>query len=178
MSNEIEEKNKHVEQPESIGDIKKLLEGEFASGYSAIYVNSIGRELGFKEITVLQQKTLSRIMIGNERRKDIVYDTQCSIINQSCLEQGFDIYRLTEFDRLKLLIALYQNNMFSNTIKFKCHECGTENSYQLDFNNTLKRLDQIDLNPKTFEYENKNYKFEFTMQYPSVRRVSAFHKVY
>ena len=46
-------------------------------------------------------------MIGNEQRKDIVYDAQCAMINEACLNEGFDIYDLLELDRLKLLIALY-----------------------------------------------------------------------
>lgn len=66
-------------------------------------------------------------MVGNEQRKDIIYDAQCAIINSVALREGFDVYELTEFDRLKILIALYQANMFSNDVKFTCKNCGTEN---------------------------------------------------
>ena len=86
-------------------------------------------------------------MIGNDQRKDIVYDAQCAIINTSALDDEFDIYKLTEFDRLKILLALYQANMFSNDVKFTCRNCGAENQYKLNFDNVLAKLDKIGLAP-------------------------------
>lgn len=127
---------------------------DFATTVNSIYVNSLKKEVGFREITVLEQKTLSRIMIDNDakNRKDIVYDAQCALINKASLDPSFDIYQLSEFDRLKLLIALYQANMFKNDIRFTCEECGAENIFKLDFGVVLERLDSIDLEPKQFEY--------------------------
>lgn len=170
--------NKTYQSDETVNDIKKALEGCFATGYTPIYINSLKKEIGFKEISVKQQKTLSRIMIGNQQRKDIVYDAQCAIINEACLDNNFNIYDLLELDRIKLLIALYQTNMFSNDVKFTCKNCKTENAYKLDFNNVLRRLDQIDVEPRKFIYTNSKFKFEFTVRYPSVRLVSNFHKQY
>lgn len=164
--------------PVSKDELLKLIESDIASGVTSVYVNSLGKEVQFKEITVTQQKTMSRIMIGNESRKDIVYDAQCAIINSTALADDFDIYQLTEFDRLKILIALYQANMFSNDVKFTCKNCGTENAYKLDFNNVLAKLDEIGLEPKPFHHEGKNFVYDFTVQYPSVRRISNFYKSY
>ena len=159
-------------------ELLNILKGDFASGVTKVYVNSLGKEVAFKEITVTQQKSLSRIMVGNEQRKDIVYDAQCATINNAALAEGFDIYQLTEFDRLKILIALYQANMFSNDVKFTCKQCGAENQYKLDFDNVLAKLDEIGLAPKEFVHENKNFKFKFTIAYPLVRRISSFYKAY
>ena len=159
-------------------ELVKLLQNDFASGITKVYVNSLGKEIGFKEITVTQQKSLSRVMVGNEQRKDIVYDAQCAIINTAALAEGFDIYQLTEFDRLKILMALYQANMFSNDVKFTCKQCGAENQYKLDFNHVLEQLDQIGLEPKTFQHENNNFKFTFTIAYPKVQKISSFYKAY
>ena len=55
-------------------ELLKVLKGDFASGVTKVYVNSLGKEVAFKEVTVTQQKSLSRIIIGNEQRKDIIYD--------------------------------------------------------------------------------------------------------
>ena len=93
-------------------ELLKVLDEDFASSVSKIYVNSLKQEVGFKEVSVKDQKTISRVMVANESRQDVIYDAQCAIINKTALLDGFDIYQLTEFDRLKLLIALYQNNMF------------------------------------------------------------------
>lgn len=94
---------------ESKESLINALKQDFATTVNKIYINSLKRDVGFREITVLEQKTLSRIMIDNESkgRKDVVYDAQCAIINKACLEPDFNIYKLSEFDRLKLLIALY-----------------------------------------------------------------------
>ena len=158
-------------------DIANALKQDFATTVNRIYINSLNRDVGFREITVTQQKTLSRIMIENENRKDVIFDAQCALINEVCLEKDtFDIYQCSEFDRLKLLIALYQANMFKNNIEFTCPNCGTQNSFKLDFSNVLKKLDVIDLQEKTFGYENKLWQYDFVLEYPKVKRVQEFHK--
>lgn len=157
-------------------ELLKALDEDFATSVSKVYVNSLKQEVGFKEVSVKDQKTISRVMIANESRQDVIYDAQCAIINKTALLDGFDIYQLSEFDRLKLLIALYQNNMFANQIKFTCQKCGAENQYQLDFGNTLRKLDEFDTTPREFEYENKSFKYKFTIAYPKVKLVSEFYK--
>jgi transcription elongation factor Elf1 len=162
MSEEQVKPNEQEVKKLSKTDLMAALEHEFATSVNRIYVNSVGREIGFREITVQEQKTLSRIMIDNEKRKDIVFDAQCALINKACLEQGsFDVYKCSEFDRLKLLIALYQANMYKNDVKFTCPHCGTENQYKLDFDNVLKKLDKIELKDEEFSYENKNWAYKF-----------------
>ena len=88
-------------------DLLKALDSDFATNVSKIYVNSLKREVGFREVNVQEQKNLSRILVANENRKDVVYDAQCAMINKTALDDSFDVYELTEFDRIKLLMALY-----------------------------------------------------------------------
>lgn len=159
-------------------ELMKALQQDFASNVNKIYVNSLGKEVGFKEITVQKQKNLSRILIANENRKDVIYDAQCAMINDSALLDGFDIYELTEFDRIKLMLALYSQNVFADEIKFTCQSCGMQNSYKVGFDNTLRRLDAFDVSPKTYTHENKNYKFEFDIAFPLVKTMSMFNKSY
>lgn len=155
-----------------------VLRQNFASTVKKIYINCLKREVGFREIKVSEQKSLSRIMIDNENRKDIIYDAQCALINQVCLDEDFDIYEMSEFDKLKLMIVLYQTNMFKNEIKFVCHECGTENKYKLNFQDTLDKLDAFELDDKIFDFENDNWKFKFTLNYPTVKNISNFYRSY
>lgn len=159
-------------------ELLAALQSDFATSVKKIYINSLGREYSFREITVQEQKSLTRMMSANENRKDIVYDAQCAIINKAALDHTFDIYKLSEFDRMKLLIALYQENMFQNEIKFTCPECGMQNKYKLDFSKTLHQLDEYVLEKKTFEYENQNFKYTFDLEYPSVKLVSKFYAGY
>lgn len=169
-----QEKLKVLNKSEFINALKH----NFATTVRKVYINSLKREVGFREVTVLEQKQLSRIMIDNEQRKDIVYDAQCALINQVALEDGFDIYKLSEFDKIKLLIVLYQTNMFKNDIQFKCKECGTDNVYKLEFQKVLDKLDEYDISDKPFTFKNANWEFKFVCGYPTVERVSEFYRSY
>jgi hypothetical protein len=151
---------------------------KFSTTVYKIRVNSLDREVAFRDVTVNEQKTLSKTTIQNERRKDIVYDTQCQLINSLCLEDGFSVYRLTEFDRIRLLMELYQTNYFKNEIKYVCKECGKENVYKLDFQRIIDRFDKFDLSDRILSIEDQNRVFKFTLNYPLVRTVSNFYKDY
>ena len=163
-------------QMNSKNEIVNALRGKFGTSVNKVFINSIGEEVGFREITVAEQKTLSRIMMDNENRRDIVYDAQCAVINKVCLNEKFDIYEMTEFDKIKLQLALYQSNVAKNDVSFTCEECGTENTYKMDFGKTISKLDDFDLKEKVFKYEDHLSKYEFTIKYPSVKRVSQFYK--
>ena len=176
VTNENKIEEEQVQQTKS--ELLTALQNDFATAVTKVYINSIGKEYAFREITVQEQKSLTRIMSANENRKDIIYDAQCAMINKAALDKSFDVYKLSEFDRLKLLISLYQENMFQNEVKFTCEECGAENQYKVDFSNTIYKMDQYKLEDKNFKYENKNFKYEFTLSYPSVKLVSKFHASY
>lgn len=162
----------------SNADMINALKQSFATTVKKVFINSFQREVGFREITVLEQKQLSRIMIDNEQRKDIIYDAQCALLNKICLDDTFDIYNATEFDKIKLLIAVYQSNMFKNEIAFTCKNCGAENKYKLDFQEVFQKLDTFDITDKKFHFENDSWEFDFIIGYPTVKRVSQFYKDY
>ena len=172
------EQKQPISQVQAFHDKKAALnaiKNKFISTTIKMYINSIGREVNFREITVAEQKKLARIMIDNEDRKDIVYDAQCATLKSICLEDDFDIYNETEFDKIKLLLLLYQRNMVKHDISFVCPECHTENKYQIDFTNVINRLDKFDVADKEYEYENFNWKFKFLLSYTKVSSVSQFY---
>lgn len=186
MSNEVKENG--VEDQVSMTEVKKnvvagqkneilnALKSKFATSVNSVYVNSIDQNVSFKEINVAEQKTLSRIMLDNEDRMDIVYDAQCASINKVCLNEGFDIYKMTEFDKIKIQLAMYQQNVVKNEIQFTCKECGTENKYKIDFKDTIQKLDDFDISPKTFTFEDRIASYSVVLEYPVVRRVSEFYR--
>ena len=60
-----------------IQDKSQLLnafKAEFASSVNNVLINSTGERVNFREVSVFEQKSLSKMMIQNENRKDIVYD--------------------------------------------------------------------------------------------------------
>ena len=149
----------------SKNEIVNALRGKFGTSVNKVFINSIGEEVGFREITVAEQKTLSRIMMDNENRRDIVYDAQCAVINKVCLNDKFDIYEMTEFDKIKLQLALYQSNVAKNDVTFTCEECGTENTYKMDFGKTISKLDDFDLKEKVFKFSDRLADYEFKIEF-------------
>jgi len=91
----------------SKSELVKALEQDFATTVNKAYINSLKKEVSLREVKVSEQKTLSRIMINNEMRKDIIYDAQCALINSVVLDEDFDIYNYSEFDKIKLLMVIY-----------------------------------------------------------------------
>ena len=159
-------------------DMLNAFKQELATTTNMVYVNSLKEEVPFREITVKEQKSLSKTMIENEDRKDIIYDTQCALINRLCLRDGFDIYDLTEFDRIKILMEVYQNNYFSSEVTYTCKECGCENKYKIDFEKIIKKMNGFSTEPKIHTIEDSKYVYTFHLTYPNVRRVADFHKTY
>ena len=170
--------NTESKQQQDNNAIFNVFKNEFASTTNMVYVNSLEREVPFREVSVTEQKTLSKTMIENESRKDIGYDTQCALINRLCLEDGFDIYTLTEFDRIRILMEIYQNNYYKNEITWKCQECGAENLFVLDFKEVSRKFNSFDLSDKTYSVEDNVRVYNFTLNYPKVRNVSNFYKSY
>lgn len=163
---------------ESKKDLLKALEQDFATTVNRVRINSTGKEYSFREVKVSEQKTLSRIMINNELRKDIIYDAQCALINSIVLDEDFDIYDFTEFDKIKMLLLVYQSSMLKKEVTFTCKHCGTENAYEMDFQAAIDRLDAIDVSDREFVFKDAKREYKFVISYPSVRRVSAFYKQY
>lgn len=165
------------EQNSNLAALKALKE-EFATSLNKMYVNSLKEFKNFREITVLEQKTLSKVLIANENNKDVVYDAQCALINKVCEDENFDIYKLSEFDKIKLLMLLYQSNFFKQDVEFKCPKCGAQNKVKLDFTAVIKKLDDFDLSDKKLEYDDGGRHYSFIVNYPLVSKVSNFYKYY
>ena len=170
--------NNNITPTKNNNEVLNVFKNEFASTLIPVYVNSLKREVNFKEVTVIDQKALSKTMIQNENRKDIVYDTQCALINKVCAEEGFSIYNLTEFDRIRILMEIYSANYFQEPIKYKCPECGFENEYTLNFEKILQKFNAFDLQDIKYTTEDRQRVYNFTLNYPPVRSVSNFYKNY
>ena len=95
MSEELEQKkadSQAANQPLTKSDLVNALQNDFATSVTKVYINSLKEEKSFREITVKEQKSLRRIMSANSKRKDIIYDAQCAMINTAALDKGFDVY--------------------------------------------------------------------------------------
>lgn len=156
--------------------ILDALNKEFSTNICSVFVNSLNQEVSFRDVTVKEQKTLAKILIDNEGREDVVYESTLAMIQSLSLTEGFRVVELNDFDRIKLLIALYRQNFFNNSIKYTCPKCGYSGDRELDFDEILKRLDGCDVSDRVFSIENATHKFTFQIGFPNVKKVSNYLK--
>ena len=151
---------------------------EIGAGRIPVYLCSTGENVTMRELTVTDQKTLSKTALINNNRRDVLYNTQCSLINGCVLDEGFDVRNYTEFDRIVLLARLYQQNYFNNDVKFTCPKCGKENVYKLDFTKILEKLKAAYSEDKVYDMSYADKQFRFTVGWPKVSAVSDFYDNY
>lgn len=157
-------------------DILGALDQQFSTNATGVFVNSLNTEIAFRDITVKEQKTLTKIIIDNPNREDIVYESTLAMIQSLCLTKEFDILDLTEFDRLKILLTLYKQNFFNDKIEYTCKHCDHKGKYELDFTRIEKQLDVLDISDKSYTIENNTHTFIFTVGYPNVKNVRTYFK--
>lgn len=155
-------------------ELLNALKNEFSASVIPVYLNSLEKEVGFREISVLEQKVLSKTIIANEERSDVIYDAQIALMQKLCLDDTLDISTLTEFDRIKILLELYQSNFKSNTIEMECPVCKNKTEFKLDFDKTIKNLNKIKLIDYNITEKNSNHEITFTVNFPSIRRLQEY----
>jgi len=158
-------------------DILSALSQEFATSVNRIYIHSLDREVGFREIRVAEQKSLTKILVENEGKEDVIYSSMLAMLESLCLEpEAIDFSKLTELDRIKIMIELYQSNFFQSDLKFICEECQTENEYVLNFESIIAKLNALKFDDITIDTEDQYRKYQFIVNFPTVNRMSDFMK--
>ena len=123
--------------------IQKALEEKYSTNVQSIYIPSLKDEVSFRSIKVGEQKTITKIMIDSNGDQYKIYQAMLGLIKATCLDEEFDITALTELDRIKILIELYQGNFFNSDISLKCDECDTVNSVKINFEDIITNLNTI-----------------------------------
>lgn len=148
------------------------------AGLFPIKIFSTNEEVMMRELTVTDQKTLSKTALVNGSRRDVLYNAQCALVNSCVKKEGFDVNEYTEFDRIALLARLYQQNYFNNDIHYTCSKCGKENVYKLDFGKILDKLDNAWSEDKVYVINAGDKEFHFTVGWPKVKTISDFYAKY
>lgn len=160
----------------NVNDVLAALQEEFATSVNNVFINSLNTTYGFRDITVLEQKTFSKLLIDHENEPDFIYDAQCALIQKLALDKEFDIYKLNEFDRLKIFFLIYQSNFFAHTFDTVCSRCGEKFSYNIDFDALIKKIDEFDTSDISVSETIKNRTYNFIINFPSVKRMQDFKK--
>ena len=143
-----------------------------------VQLYSVDEEVNFRELTVTDQKSISKIALLNNSRRDIIYNAQCAMINKCADQKDFHIEDYSEFDRIVILLRLYEQNYFKNDIHYTCAACGKENVYQIDFTKILGKLKLAWTDDKVYTLSHQKKTFRITAGWPKVATISEFYKNY
>lgn len=152
--------------------ILENLKNSFSSAVQSIYVQSLGKTFLFRESTVKEHTSLAKTVISNMNYQSVVYAATLSMIKNLCLDKDFDPMKISEFDRLKIIVHLFSNNFFSKNLSIKCpHKaCGDSVKYSMKYGSLLKMLDSIDCSDIVFYNETDMGKLRVNANFPRTSR--------
>jgi len=153
-------------------NVAKALQQKYSTNVSSIYVPSLGRSVDFRSVTVGEQKTITKIMLDSGGNQYKIYQGLVGLIKNTCLDESFDISMMNELDRIKILVEMYRSNFFNEDVSIKCDKCSTVNTYKIDFDAMIKKIEEVDVSPITETIGDVS----FTIEYPNIVRMGKFYK--
>lgn len=171
-----EKKSREVGYDEILG----ILDNQLNTFPNNIYINSLDMILTFKEVTVKEQKTLTKLIIENENNDAVLYEASLAMISSLILNRpaNFNIFSINEFDRTKLMVGLYKQNFIDDKLTIKCKntDCNKEFIYNVDYDKIVKKLDEFDTSDQLFKYDTEKHYIEISYNFPNVNRVKNYLK--
>lgn len=153
--------------------ILELLQKSFSPSVQSIYVPALGKPLNFRESTVKEQKTVSKVVASNADRQSVIYASTLAMIRNLCMED-LDVGALTEFDRTKIMAFLFSMNFFSKRLTMTCPKCKKPFAYTVMHGELLKGLDKVATEDIAFKADNRIGSIEVTLNFPSCSRYLDF----
>lgn len=168
--------NLKKESSTKLNSLLTALNEQFATNVNYIYINSLKREVPFREITVLEQKTIAKLMIANEDKQNVIYNAQVALIQKICLDESVVITDLLEFDRIKIMLELYQSNFFKENYSAKCTVCEKTTEYTADFQVVIDNLNKLTMDDIEFDDEIQTHFIHYTINFPTIKRLIDYRE--
>lgn len=165
-------------KPTNAANIVNAFRQKMSTASTTVELPSIGRTVEFKEISVNEQKDLSKVAMENDSRSDMMYCAMVNLINRLSIDRTFDVRDHSEFERIAITLSLQQTNKANPEIRYTCPKCGRENVYRLDTAKMLRQFGKSYRPDRDFEVEAGQRRFTFTVGWASVRNVEDFFKNY
>lgn len=181
-SNEIEHDIKKTTI--ELNQVAALLGSNTSSGLYEITFPSIGKTYQFKQLTVAQQRTLSKNSSAENRAEQLVM--RLALLKELCMDKTFNPSDINFAEFVNALITI-RNNNFIGDLKFniKCdnEDCGAT-SYPFTVNlieiqeNLEVKLNELNKSSKCFEFEINGKKVRFDLSFPKMSNYVALSKYY
>jgi hypothetical protein len=159
-----------------LDQVADLLGANSASGYYDIEFPSIGKSYQFKQLTVGQQRALSKNSIESENRTELLI-TRSAILKELCLDKTFEPTQINFAEFVNALITIRNNNFIDDlTFNIKCDndKCGTHSyPFSIDLSKTQEDLEKL-IKEK---YNNTMPAYEFTVNGNTVKFNLDFPKM-
>lgn len=158
-----------------INSVASLLQTNAPLGHYDIYFPTFGRSFRFKQITVGQQRSLSKNAADFKNRAEQM-KLRCSLLKAICLDEGFDPLQISWAEYVNALIIVRNNNFIDElTYNIECdnEDCGTVSyPFTVDLESLSESLQNIIIESskkeKTFEFEINGNKVVFYLEFPTM----------
>ena len=155
-----------------------LFKSEFSSTCIPVYIKSLDKTLEFREITVREQKALTKTQIENQHRPATTYRAFNSLIEATLLTKKVDIGRLTEADRYAILFNLYQTAFLDKPQHFTCEHCKNEFDATIDSKVINENFTQLDIADKVYTLKDSTRLYIFNCNYPTINHLMGILDVF
>lgn len=154
----------------NIKDVASLLKDSTSGGFYTIKFNSINKEYSFKQLTVGQQRSISKNSADFENGADQI-KLRLGILKAICLDPDFDPMQIDYMDFVKALLIVRNENFVDPiqlTVPCKGDACEAKCPVEIDLNEIIEKLEGISVRvaetKPTFEFDvGKNHvRFELS----------------
>ena len=167
----------HNKDALDIKGLQNLLKNSSAAGYYDIYFPTLGKTFQFKQLTVGQQRTISKNS-SNFKEKAEQTKLRMALLKELCLDSTFNPEKITWPEFINALIEVRENNFIDPIVfNIKCtntENCkGTSFEYTLDLNKVSTEFKEkvIDkLSSKFYEFTMGDNKIQFELNYPDLKK--------
>lgn len=164
-----------TKKPDTVLDLFKQ---EFSSTVIPVFIKSINKVVEFREISVSEQKSLTKTQIENQNRPATIYRAFNSLIESLLLTKHIDVQQFTEADRYNILFNLYQTAFLDKPQEFTCNHCKAKFSMSVDAAAINQNFADLNTTDRVYTLQDASRYYTFTCNYPTLRRLTAMLDVF
>lgn len=171
--------NVNTTKSQHAGDVVlDLFKNEFSTTVIPVFIKSINKVVEFREISVSEQKALTKTQIENQLKPATIYRAFNSLIEATLLSKKIDTQDFTEADRYAILFNLYQTAFLDKPHDFTCEHCNNTFTTSIDASVINENFADLNTSDRVYTLKDKSRQYIFTCNYPTLRRVTGMLDVF
>lgn len=159
-----------------INAIQKALESGLNTSLTEFYIPSLKRKIPFKQLTTSQVKIVAKLLIQSNEQPFDTFKTVVAMIRETCMDDKLDINKLTELDRIKILLDFYRSNNILKDFDIECPECKKKTRIEINIDDTIDQIEKFDVSDIAFD-NGKSNRLTGTISLPELTTMYEFYKL-